>query len=195
MGPLSFDDLKKENITGETLIWFEGLDDWTAAREIVELNEIFELMPPPILEHECEIVNNEFHEITSKLSDDEFEIQIKEEGTKFKENQAITCKQRMFKNSFSFDGRIRRLEYWLSIVIWYVYLFSVILLVYALNLPEYLVLFYLPGFFFLWAQGSKRCHDLGNSGWYQIIPFYGLWMLFVDGEQTVSNKYGINPKN
>jgi uncharacterized membrane protein YhaH (DUF805 family) len=46
---------------------------------------------------------------------------------------------------------------------------------------------------FLWAQGAKRCHDIGNSGWYQIIPFYVFWMLFANGQKE-TNQYGINPK-
>ena len=50
-----------------------------------------------------------------------------------------------------------------------------------------------PYFWFIWAQGAKRCHDRGNSGWYQIIPFYGLWMLFAEGE-IGTNEYGNSPK-
>ena len=54
-------------------------------------------------------------------------------------------------------------------------------------------LVYIPLLWFLYAQGAKRCHDLGNSGWWQIIPFYIFWLLFQDG-QTGVNKYGNNPK-
>jgi uncharacterized membrane protein YhaH (DUF805 family) len=43
------------------------------------------------------------------------------------------------------------------------------------------------------ASGAKRCHDRGNSGLYQLIPFYGLWMLFGDGDHG-SNHYGADPK-
>jgi uncharacterized membrane protein YhaH (DUF805 family) len=49
---------------------------------------------------------------------------------------------------------------------------------------------------FIWfflAQGAKRCHDRGNSGWYLLIPFYFLWMLFADGE-IGQNDFGPNPK-
>lgn len=52
---------------------------------------------------------------------------------------------------------------------------------------------YIPLLWFYIAQGAKRCHDRENSGWYQIIPFYQLWMIFGDG-QIGSNQYGDNPK-
>ena len=51
----------------------------------------------------------------------------------------------------------------------------------------------IPLYWFMWAQGAKRCHDRGNSGWYQLIPFYGLWMLFGDVDEC-ENDYGFDPK-
>ena len=47
-------------------------------------------------------------------------------------------------------------------------------------------------FFILWiffANGAKRCHDLGKSGWWQIIPFYVFIMLLKKSEPN-TNKYG-----
>ncbi len=109
---------------------------------------------------------------------------------------------RMFSNPFSFKGRIRRLEYGLSFIIFYAYLLVVSiaigLIAGAFNASDgiWVPLIYLnmtPAYWFLWAQGAKRCHDLGNSGWWQIVPFYIFWMLFQDGE-TGDNNYGPNPK-
>lgn len=48
LGPLGLEELKEENIANDTLIWFEGLDDWTPASELEEMKPILELKPPSI---------------------------------------------------------------------------------------------------------------------------------------------------
>ena len=55
------------------------------------------------------------------------------------------------------------------------------------------LLFYIPAFWFLIAQGAKRCHDRGHTGICQIIPFYNWWLIFAIGE-IGRNNYGVNPK-
>lgn len=47
-GPFTIDELKNEEITKDTLIWFEGLDDWKKANEIEEISMLFKSIPPPI---------------------------------------------------------------------------------------------------------------------------------------------------
>lgn len=110
-------------------------------------------------------------------------------------------KPAMFANPFSFNGRIRRAEYGLSIVfylIMYVQMMGFIIGPYARyeyegRNPVGFLIVAVPVLWFIWAQGAKRCHDLGNSGWYQLIPLYGLWMLFQNGQKG-PNEYGENPK-
>lgn len=100
----------------------------------------------------------------------------------------------MFKNPFSFEGRIRRTEYGLTLII-YVVLATIINLIIEESRGDagLLGLAYIPMLWMLWAQGAKRCHDVGNSGWWQLIPFYALWLIFQDG-QPGANQYGENPK-
>ena len=105
--------------------------------------------------------------------------------------------QNMFSNPFSFSGRIRRLEYGLSYIIYEVWSVLIALVIGSIiKADAALILYYLfltPGMWFLLAQGTKRCHDRGNSGWYQLIPFYGLVMLFGEGDYG-TNEYGLDPK-
>jgi uncharacterized membrane protein YhaH (DUF805 family) len=98
----------------------------------------------------------------------------------------------MFKNPFSFTGRIRRTEYGISYIIWAI-IYSIIYITLTTNYIEYFFLLYVPLYWFIFAQGAKRCHDRGNSGWYQFIPFYVLWLLFAEGDSG-ENDYGTDPK-
>lgn len=96
----------------------------------------------------------------------------------------------MFEAPFSFEGRIRRTEYGISMIIYVVAAFIMNVLV---TQSLFFFIFYIPILWFLWAQGAKRCHDRNNSGWFQIIPFYGLWMLFAEGDSG-PNDFGDDPK-
>jgi uncharacterized membrane protein YhaH (DUF805 family) len=97
----------------------------------------------------------------------------------------------MFNDPFSFDGRIRRTEYGISFIIYYICA-SFINAGIDKGIGS-LGILYIPAFWFLWAQGAKRCHDLGRSGWWQIVPFYGFW-LFLQKGLSGTNQYGHNPK-
>ena len=99
----------------------------------------------------------------------------------------------MFKNPFSFSGRIRRKEYGISLIIFYIFLLFVLYLDYAKLDDPLLGYLTLPAYWFLLSQGTKRCHDRGNIGLFQIIPFYGFVMLFAEGD-IGENKYGEDPK-
>jgi len=178
-GPLSLDELKQEGISKQTLIWFEGLDDWTQAGELNEMKPILELQPPPIS--------------TEEKEESIEPVEKKEEPITNTENQNRTTSKGMFSSPFSFDGRIRRTEYGISFII-VVIVNSFLNAVVASGEVPIIGLAYIPTLWFLWAQGAKRCHDMGQSGWFQIIPFYVLGMIFASGEKGI-NKYGVNPKS
>lgn len=187
-GPFSFEELINEEINPNTLIWFEGLGDWTPIKYIKELEEILHLSPPPIPTNETASIT------TNNVSDKK-----REENTVSDSAQTETFQpkeQGMFLKPFSFDGRIRRTEYGITFIIYFI----IMTFLNAVFVPEAegaligLILLYIPMLWFLWAQGAKRCHDIGHSGWYQIIPFYMVWMIFGKGEEGIQNKYGVNPK-
>ena len=99
----------------------------------------------------------------------------------------------MFKNIFSFEGRIRRSEYGISLIIHWTF-WAIITGIKTSTNNDGIGLLYLVSLFFIWAQAAKRCHDLSKNGWWQLVPFYMLWMLFQEGFSGI-NEYGPSPKN
>ena len=163
LGPFTLQQLL-EKIEADTLVYREGIE-WTNAKDVDELREFFK-------EHDVNV------NTSSSAS----------EGTTI--NEGLIEPRKMFLAPFAFEGRIRRLEYGISWIIYYVA--YVVILALVEEIPIF-GLAMIPIFWFLLAQGAKRCHDRGNSGWYQIIPIYQLWMIFAEGDKGV-NDYGNPPK-
>lgn len=46
-GPFDLEDLKSNNITKSTPIWYDGLTEWTTAEKVDELKDLFSITPPP----------------------------------------------------------------------------------------------------------------------------------------------------
>jgi uncharacterized membrane protein YhaH (DUF805 family) len=118
---------------------------------------------------------------------------------------------------FSFQGRVRRLHFWLVRLIGAAALFAVVLLVGALtgmggeshelsplgivggavNLALFLAYFWIE-----LANVVKRCHDRNKTGWFILIGLIpiigGIWLLidlgFLDGDAG-RNQYGPSPKH
>lgn len=108
-----------------------------------------------------------------------------------------SSKKGMFRRPFSFNGRIRRTEYCLSFCLYMIW-YGVINVMMGTPEPSvgsslFVLISFIPMIWFIWAQNAKRCHDRGNSGWYQLIPFYVFVLLF-GGSDEGSNEYGDNPK-
>ncbi len=180
-GPYSFDELKKEGLDPGTLIWFDGLDNWTPIEQIKEIEDIL-------------TSNNVSSEVKLlSTSEDKFNSSnnLNDESSQ-KKIYAISQKN-FFSKLFSFKGRIRRLEYLLTFI--FLIIIYVVAILFALNSEntdlsglQYLILY-------IWlAQGAKRSHDIGQSGWLQLIPFYNIALFFLKGKQNLENEYGVNPR-
>lgn len=103
---------------------------------------------------------------------------------------------------FSSKGRIGRLHYILVVsTTWFIFftaLFLVVVYAEAKELDYEIVGKEMSMFFagllglvsaVSFTQATRRCHDLGYTGWYQFIPFYGFVILFKEGQKK-DNKYG-----
>lgn len=99
----------------------------------------------------------------------------------------------VLKKYVEFNGRARRSEYW------YFFLFN-FLVSFAIDYwgamtqnrafgTIYFLAVLIPGI----AVSVRRMHDTGKSGWYILIPIYGLILACTDGNQG-PNKYGADPK-
>ena len=90
---------------------------------------------------------------------------------------------------FSFNGRIKRTEYAISFITYWVAYVLIRMLQDQGGAYGLFGLLIIPVIWFLWAQGAKRCHDLNRNGWWQIIPFYFFVLIFSEGD------YGPNQYN
>lgn len=117
---------------------------------------------------------------------------------------APTAQGKMFGQPFSFKGRIRRREYGVAFIVLYVWTIVQFTMPYlVMNITETMPVLVIVGILLLlvtipvhwqfYAQSTKRCHDLDHSGWFQLIPFYFFWLLFVDGKKE-PNRFGPSPK-
>ena len=109
-------------------------------------------------------------------------------------------------SNYTLENRIGREKYWAQLVIFIILSIlievvgSIAVVFFALAVgKEASLLMLLVTFGFRLAltwrilgYGAKRCHDLGDSGFYQLIPLYPLLMLFKEGDAG-DNEYGPNP--
>lgn len=106
-----------------------------------------------------------------------------------------------FKNYAGFQGRSRRKEYWMFFL--FNFIFTIVLEILAAVSDAFLILFLLYAVAIILpslAVGTRRLHDIGKSGWWQLIsliPFVGgiiLIVFFCQDSLEGDNKYGPSPK-
>lgn len=97
-GPLTFEQLKEQEINRDTLVWTDGTSDWVKASEVEELVPILELLPPPVKNTAKEEMAD--RAVTEDAESDEY-------GRKFMDNT------KMYSHCLTFKGRARRTEYWI----------------------------------------------------------------------------------
>jgi len=99
------------------------------------------------------------------------------------------------KKYADFNGRARRKEYWMFVLIYMV--INVILAVLGMDIISMIVglALIIPSI----SIGARRLHDTGRSGWWQLIyfvPLIGLivMIVFLVQDSHDDNHYGANPK-
>jgi uncharacterized membrane protein YhaH (DUF805 family) len=108
---------------------------------------------------------------------------------------------KVLRNYTNFKGRARRKEYWMFMLFYTIFSLIVTIIDSTLHLNEvltgiYTLVFALPSL----AVGARRLHDIGKSGWWQllgIIPLIGdiiLIVMMCKDSQSGPNRFGPNPK-
>jgi len=96
-------------------------------------------------------------------------------------------------NYFKFTGRARRREFWYFYIFYIIIALPLEIVGLVTNTPLLPLICHAVLLLPWLGVGVRRMHDVGKSGFYIFIPFYGLFLLFKDGEKG-DNKYGPNPK-
>ena len=107
----------------------------------------------------------------------------------------------VFKRVLGFSGRIDRAEYNLTLFLLIISRFVLeFLMTFSKSNSEldtfvmmiFTILLALLSLWILLAQSVKRCHDIDLSGWYIIIPFFSIFLMFKKGDPN-RNEYGSVP--
>jgi hypothetical protein len=69
IGPLTFEELTKHQVTKETKVWYPGLGDWTTANELPELKQFLNKPDEPINLDNTEYTHVLIKNITSEVKD------------------------------------------------------------------------------------------------------------------------------
>lgn len=203
-GPLTFEQLKEQEINNNTLVWKEGTSDWVKASEVEELVAILELMPPPV---DAVLAGSALVDTDLEARNDTLGAEVRDDDAANEEAEAKGAKReveeektprkvidntRMFTHFLTFRGRSRRTEYWVSYVICGSFLRACHTLTTQGNSGWGAVMLII-GMYIYFSTGVRRCHDRGHSGFYILIPLYYIYLMFA-GSVPGDNKYGNNPK-
>ena len=103
------------------------------------------------------------------------------------------------KKYADFTGRARRKEYWMFYLIYMLLLIAVYVLDAVLGMGLLSIVFTLGMLIPSISIATRRLHDTGRSGWWQLIafiPFIGFIILifFLAQDSQGTNDYGVSSK-
>ncbi|GAA4827653.1 DUF805 domain-containing protein [Algivirga pacifica] len=98
------------------------------------------------------------------------------------------------QNYAVFSGRATRSEYWYYVLFNLIFSFIVGFIGGFIGVEALGAIYSLAVILPSLAVAVRRVHDTGKSGWFVLVPIYGLILMFTEGEAG-DNKYGVDPKN
>jgi uncharacterized membrane protein YhaH (DUF805 family) len=189
-GPLDEDAiaalLRSNDISGETLVWSQGMANWMALRDTNLVN--FLMLPPPLPIQEGGV---NFSSSSSPLTKNVLNSQNSRpnSSTSTEANQTSMNFVKSFNICYEkyaeFSGRSIRSEYWYFTL--YVFIFNIILglLEFVIG-PGFVILSVLLIMAFIFIPSIsvtvRRLHDTDRSGWWAlllIVPLIGFLVLLI----------------
>lgn len=195
-GPLELDELKNHTITPQTLVWHDGLANWLNAEEVEDLKFLFipVITPPPIPSFPPPVPASSPPAIPP--SPPQFSESARTiEPTDNKSISPFKWFYLSWEKAFVYTGRARRSEFW------YFFLINAGIF-YAGGGLAHIVsnifepITYLYGVISIFpsiAVAIRRMHDVGESGWFSLIPVYDFVLAIKEGDKG-PNQYGKDPK-
>ena len=101
---------------------------------------------------------------------------------------------KVLQNYATFKGRASRSEYWYFVLFNIIFSIALSYVSGVVNLPILYTIYSLALLIPSIAVAVRRMHDVGKSGWFILIPIYGLILACTQGVKG-ENEYGTEPND
>ena len=178
-GPFELSELLINGLTPQSYVWNETMTNWAPAMQVPEVAALLQQQQPapPTFDQQPPIPPQ------PDPQQPQYGYQPQPKSMDF--GEAIKVCFNKFAN---FEGRARRSEYW-----WFILFVNLVGIV-TCGISN--IVFLVP----IIAVTARRLHDIGRSGWWQLVclvPLVGAILLLiwtVQDSAPGTNEYGPNPK-
>lgn len=222
IGPCSGSELMdlvaQGKVFPDTLVWKEGMPNWVPASRIKGLWQKLPSTPPavPPLPTSASSIDANLPMSPMPQQDQQFggftpppapqasawpeEEEVEEELPAREEMTFKKAVQRCFKKYFDFSGRASRAEYWYFVLFNILISIPFVILIIATggenpSIERLADIVNLALFIPNTAAATRRLHDTGRSGWWQLIAFTGIGIFvllywYIKEGDDGANEYG-----
>lgn len=194
-GPFELSELLINGLTPQSYVWNEAMTNWAPAMQVPEVAALlqqpqqappaFGQQPPIPPQPEPQQPQYGYQQQQQYGYQQQPQYGYPQQPKSMDFGEAIKVCFNKFAN---FEGRARRSEYW-----WFMLFVNLVSIV-TCGIAS--IVFLVPSI----AVTARRLHDIGRSGWWQLIsfiPFAGAILLLiwtVQDSAPGTNEYGPNPK-
>ena len=188
-GPFELHELLANGLNANSYVWCEGMPNWLPATQVPEVAALLQQAPPPPgyqQPYQQPGYQQPYQQpgYQQPYQQPGYQQPYPQQPKSMDFGEAIKV---CFNKFADFNGRARRSEFW-----WF-QLFAYLVSSVTCGIGGLVLL--IP----LLAVTSRRLHDTGHSGWWQLIQLvpFGVILIIIWGVQDSDpgpNEYGPNPK-